>query len=75
MERQEEMKRENVPSQEEGESVIDYIIGSEEVWEKIREIKIGYRIDSDHQPIEALVKEKEKWCRKNRVSNKVRRGI
>lgn len=44
-----------------GESVIDYIIGSEEMWDRIREIKVGYKIDSEHQPIEAVVKGKEKW--------------
>lgn len=55
--------------------VIDYIIGSAEVWERIREIKVGYRIDSDYQLVEKIVKGKERWCRTNRVSNKVRRGI
>lgn len=55
--------------------MIDYIIGSDEVWDRIREIKVGYRIDSDRQSIEAVVKGKEKWCRKNRVSNKIRREV
>lgn len=29
-----------------GESVIDYVVGDEEVWEKVSEIKVGDRIDS-----------------------------
>lgn len=41
-----------------GETVIDYIIGSEEVRERIRELKV-YKIDLDHQSVEAVIKEKE----------------
>lgn len=42
------------------ETVIDYIIGSKEVRER-RELKVGYKIDSNHQPIEAVIKRKERW--------------
>lgn len=41
------MKRENLPLQEEWETIIEYMIGSEEVRERIRKLKVGYKIDSD----------------------------
>ncbi|XP_029164823.1 uncharacterized protein LOC114936023 [Nylanderia fulva] len=34
-----------------GKSVIDYIIGNEEVREEIRKLEIGERMDSDHMPL------------------------
>lgn len=34
-----------------GETVIDYVIGNEDVWGKIEGLEIGSRIDSDHFPI------------------------
>lgn len=37
-------------------TVIDYVIGNEKVREKIRRMRIGDRIDSDHQPVEIWVK-------------------
>lgn len=37
-----------------GESVIDYIIGNEDVWEKMQKMEVADRIDSDHFP--AMVK-------------------
>lgn len=26
-----------------------------------RELKVGYKIDSNHRPIEAVIKKKERW--------------
>ncbi|XP_024878641.1 trichohyalin-like [Temnothorax curvispinosus] len=34
-----------------GETVIDYIIGDEEVREKVERLEVGERIDSDHHPL------------------------
>jgi len=31
-----------------GGSVIDYVVGDEEVWEKVSRIRVEDRIDSDH---------------------------
>jgi len=36
-------------------TVIDYAIGEEEVRERIREFKVGDRIESDHQPLELRI--------------------
>lgn len=42
-----------------GGTVIAYIMESEEIRERIREIKVEDKIDSVHQPIEAAIKGKE----------------
>ena len=34
-----------------GKSVIDYVIGNEEVGEEIKKLEIGERMDSDHMPV------------------------
>lgn len=39
-----------------GEIVINYIMESEEIRERIREVKVEDKIDSVHQPIEAVIK-------------------
>ncbi|TGZ53205.1 hypothetical protein DBV15_01533 [Temnothorax longispinosus] len=70
-----------------GESVIDYVIGNQEIWEKAEEINIGEAIYSDHQPITIRVKgtiergKKEKrvrkimnWSKKGKESYKKRIG-
>lgn len=33
-----------------GVSVLDYVIGDEEVWETVGRIKVGENIESDHFP-------------------------
>lgn len=38
-----------------GNTVIGYVIGDEETRNKIRRIKIGDKVDSDHYPIELWV--------------------
>src|SRR5436190_10590343 len=35
-----------------GNTVIDYVIGNEECREKVKRLRVGDRIDSDHHPIE-----------------------
>lgn len=42
-----------------GESVIDYMIGDEEVWEKISKIKMADRINSNHFPLVVWIKRGE----------------
>jgi len=39
-----------------GNTVIDYIIGSEDVRSKVDNMKIGDRVDSDHHPVEVMLK-------------------
>lgn len=41
------------------ESVIDYVIGGEEIWEKVGRIEIKDRIDSDHHPLMVWMKGRE----------------
>jgi len=36
------------------------VIGDEEVRERVRKQKIGERIDSDHHPVEMLIKEEKR---------------
>lgn len=58
------MKRENILLQGTWDLsydiVIDYIIGSEEMRERIKKLKVGYKTDTDHQPIEAVIKKGRK---------------
>lgn len=54
-----------------GNAVIDYIMRSGETKERIREMRVGYRVDSDNQPLEIVKKEVEKWRKK---SKKVKEG-
>nr|XP_012232396.1 PREDICTED: golgin subfamily A member 6-like protein 22 [Linepithema humile] len=39
-----------------GGSVIDYVIGSEEVREKVERLRVGKRVDSGHQPVEIWIR-------------------
>jgi len=49
-------KRENSRLHEEWE--VDYVTGEEVTREKIRRMKVGDRIDSDHHPLEVWIEEK-----------------
>jgi len=55
-----------------GELVIDYVVGDEELWEKISRIKVEDRIDSDHFPVMVEIKGKEKGVGKKRGEGKVK---
>lgn len=52
-----------------GNTVIDYIIGEKRMWDRIERIKVGEKVDSDHQLVEVWIKattkkrenKKEKW--------------
>ncbi|XP_036148302.1 uncharacterized protein LOC118647446 [Monomorium pharaonis] len=42
-----------------GESIIDYVLGDEEVVEEVTKLEIGEKIDSDHYPVIVWIKGKE----------------
>lgn len=42
-----------------GSTVINYIVVSEELGDKVIEFKIGERVESDHMPLSAKIEEKE----------------
>lgn len=42
-----------------GDTVIDYVVENREVKERIIKIKIGDRVDSDHQPVEITMEKGE----------------
>jgi len=46
-----------------GESVLDYVIEDEEVWEKVDRIRVEDRIDSDHFPVVVWIKGDERIVR------------
>lgn len=65
---------ENIEGDEEGEftftggkgtTVIDYVLGSKVTKEKIRRRRIGKEVDSDHQPIELVVRGKKRLEEEN----------
>lgn len=43
-----------------GNTVIDYVIREMKVWDKIEEMRIGDKVDSDHLPTEIRIKRKER---------------
>jgi len=38
------------------ESVVDYVLVNQKAWDKIEKMKIGNRIESDHQPLEVEIR-------------------
>lgn len=54
-----------------GNSVLDYIVGDEEVWEKVVRMKVEDRIDLDHFPVVGWIKEKRE---KRRERGREREG-
>ncbi|EZA60891.1 hypothetical protein X777_13093 [Ooceraea biroi] len=60
---------------ERGCTVIDYVMGDSEVRERIAEMKIGDKIDSDHQPIEVMIKGTGMKRRGERGLEKCWRGV
>jgi len=42
-----------------GESVVDYILINQKAWNKIEKMKIGNRVQSDHQPLEVEIRIKK----------------
>lgn len=41
-----------------GLSVINYVVGHEEVWKRIEKLKLGDKVELDHFPLVVWVKEK-----------------
>ena len=59
-----------------GNTVIDYIIVNEKMWEKVKEFRVESRLDSDHAPVYAYVS--TSTCSKrerNTDSNTIERQI
>lgn len=50
-----------------GHSVIDYVVGTEDVRESIERLEIGDRVDSDHQPLVI-------WIKGKRINRSRRKG-
>jgi len=58
-----------------GNTVIDYVMGEEEVKERIDRLRVGDRIDSDHHPVEVWMKGAEKKRRGSKRQEGYRRGV
>lgn len=59
-----------------GESVIDYVLGDEELAEEVTRVEIGGKVDSDHHPIVVQLEGGEETRRaERRQSGRVNRGI
>jgi len=58
-----------------GSTVIDYVIGDEEVREKIESMKIGDRVDFDHHPLEVWVEGEIRRKKTNRKQQETRKVI
>ncbi|KMQ88770.1 hypothetical protein RF55_11684 [Lasius niger] len=53
-----------------GNTVIDYVLGNEGVWEKIERLEIGEDIDSDHHPVICWIKGEGIWKKKRKARQK-----
>jgi len=58
-----------------GNTVIDYIMGEEEVKERIERMRVGDKIDSDHHPVEVWIKGVEKKRRESKGQEGYMRGV
>ncbi|XP_071580245.1 uncharacterized protein [Temnothorax nylanderi] len=59
-----------------GETVIDYVIGEEEVRERVERLKVGERVDSDHHPLILWIRVSPKGKQRRREPEGIRkRGI
>jgi len=47
-----------------GNTVIDYIIGNEDVRANVENLIVGDRVDSDHHPVEVWIKGREQRTKK-----------
>lgn len=55
-------------------TVIDYLIGNEEAKEEVVEMRVRNKRDSDHQPLEVIMRGKG-GRRKEKGGRRVRRGV
>jgi len=53
-------------------NTIDYVLGDEEMREKVSSLKIRERIDSDHQPVVVRIKKDIKSAERERKGNRGR---
>jgi len=60
-----------------GNTVIDYVMGDEEMREKVINLKIGERIESDHQPVVVRVEgvKRSRGSERRGIRRRMRRGI
>jgi len=59
-----------------GNTVIDYVMGEEEVRDRVRSLRVEDKIDSDHHPVVIHMKGKEReGGRKGGKNKRIRRGI
>ncbi|XP_024877156.1 golgin subfamily A member 6-like protein 22, partial [Temnothorax curvispinosus] len=56
-----------------GETVIDYVIGEEEVRERVERLEVGERVDSDHHPVTIWMRGKLEKDQRKRVEERARR--
>lgn len=49
-----------------GNTIIDYVIEEIEVRDRVENMKIGDKIDSDHQPLEIMIKCEGEWRKRRR---------
>jgi len=57
-----------------GSTVIDYILGDEELREKVTRFRVGEEVDSDHHPVEVWIKRLDKRKRKIEGERGAREG-
>lgn len=58
-----------------GSTVIDYIIGDRETREKVKRMRVGDRIDSDHHPLEIWIEGKRRGGKRGRGRGEVERRV
>lgn len=58
-----------------GCTVIDYVLGDEEVRDKIRCFKVGDKVDSDHHPVEVVIEGEVKRKRERERGRKQWKGM
>lgn len=56
-------------------TVIDYIIGDEKTKRKIKRLKIGNKVDSDHHPLEVWVQEMIQKKKKSEKNQEIERMV
>lgn len=56
-------------------TVIDYVIGDEEVRERVGKLRIGERVDSDHHPVEVWIKRGDRKERRAKEGKGVKVGV
>ncbi|XP_071577594.1 uncharacterized protein [Temnothorax nylanderi] len=56
-----------------GETVIDYILGDEDIREKVERLEVGEKVDSDHHPLILWIRDSEKGKQRRKEVEKIRR--